>query len=202
MGTSSRSPWTITPARLFLIVFLIILAFTCFLSFPKDDGLRHVGVAFSGEPNWGNVYPFSCFSENSGYSPWYGYDFILINSLSLFKNVPPQSSTVRFIYIKLLSLIFVFIVFWGFDFEKQNLNANRQLPIFYCYPQSVPFCLLSQFFLRSMSVRPFVFGTIFLIYSFGQTGYLKGAISSGVIDFSVPLFVVVLYFTGHILPLF
>jgi hypothetical protein len=37
-----------------------------------------------------------------------------------------------------------------------------------------------------MSLRPFIFCTIFLVYSFGQSGYLKGALSAGALIFLYP----------------
>jgi hypothetical protein len=185
MGTSSSSQWTITPARLFLIVFLIILSFTCFLSFPIDDGLRHVGVAFSGESIWGNVYPFSHFSDYPELSPWYGYDLVLRKCFSFLQDTPFEPSTLKFFFVKISSLIIVVSVFVVLILKSKILSEIESFQSLLLSTICV-MVFLSLFLSRSMSLRPFIFGTIFLVYSFGQSGYLKGALSAGALIFLYP----------------
>jgi hypothetical protein len=185
LGTSLNSQWTITPARLFFLVFLIILSFTCFLSFPIDDGLRHVGVAFSGESSWGNVYPFSYFSEYSELSPWYGYDLVLRNCPSFIQDAPLKPTTIKFFFVKTFSLILVFTVFVVLISKSEILSEIKSFQSFILSIICVIF-FLALFLSRSMSLRPFIFCTIFLVYSFGQSGYLKGAVSAGALIFIYP----------------
>jgi hypothetical protein len=185
MGTSPSSQRAITPARLFIIVFFIILSFTCFLSFPIDDGLRHVGVAFSGESSWGNVYPFSYFSDYSELSPWYGYDLVLRKCFSFIQGTPLEPSTLKFFFVKIVSLILVFSVFVVLILKSAILSEIESFQSLLLSTICV-MVFLTLFLIRSMSLRPFIFCTIFLVYSFGQSGYLKGAVSAGALLFLYP----------------
>jgi len=185
MQTSSSSQWAITPAKLFLLILLIILSFSCFFSFPIDDGLRHVGVAFSGEYSWANVYPFSYFSDYSELSPWYGYDLVLRKFFSLLQDIPLNPSTLKFFFIKFFSLILVFSVFFPLILKSEILSEIESFQSLILSTICVIF-FLGLFLIRSMSLRPFIFSTIFLIYSFGQSGYLKGAVSAGALIFLYP----------------
>jgi hypothetical protein len=173
------------PPRLFLLVCFIILFFSCLLSFPIDDGLRHVGVAFSGISNWADVYPFSLFSEYSELSPWYGYDLILRKFISFFQYLPIQASTLKFIFVKFLSLILVFSVFVPLILKSDILSGIENFQSLLLSTICV-MIFLTLFLSRSMILRPFIFGTIFLVYSFGQSGYLKGAVSAGALIFLYP----------------
>jgi hypothetical protein len=185
MTMISISQPILKPPRLFLLVCFIILFFSCLLSFPIDDGLRHVGVAFEGISNWADVYPFSLFSEYSDLSPWYGYDLILRKSLSLFQYLPIPASTLKFLFVKFFSLILVCSVFVPLILKSEILSECKS---FHSLLLSI-ICVmifLTLFLSRSMLLRPFIFGTIFLVYSFGQSGYMKGAASAGSLIFLYP----------------
>jgi hypothetical protein len=185
MGTSSNSRWTITPARLFLLLLLIILSFVCLFLFPEDDGLRHVGVAFSGETNWGNVYPFSYLSEYSELNPWYGYDLVLRKIFSFLQDIPLKPSTLKFFFIKFSSLILVYSVFAVLILKSDILSEIQSFQSLLL--STICFMVFLIIFVpRSTLLRPFIFGTTFLVYSFGQSGYLRGAFSAGVLIFLYP----------------
>ena len=173
------------PPRLFLLVCFIIPFFSCLFSFPIDDGLRHVGVAFGGISNWGDVYPFSYFSEYSELSPWYGYDLVLRKFFSFLQDIPLRPPTLKFFFVKFFSLILVFSVFVMLILKSEILS---EIESFQSFLLSTIFLIffLNQFLFRSMSLRPFIFCTIFLVYSFGQSGYLKGAVSAGALIFLYP----------------
>ena len=63
--------------RIFILTLSVVVLATCLITFPADDGLRHVGMAFSDFTSWGDVYPFSQFEELKDYDPWFGYDLTL-----------------------------------------------------------------------------------------------------------------------------
>jgi hypothetical protein len=168
-----------------LLVFFIILFFSSLLTFPIDDGLRHVGVAFEGISHWGDVYPFSYFSEYSELSPWYGYDLVLRKLFSFLQYIPFQASILKFCFVKFFSLILVFSVFVPLILKSDILSEIESFQSLLLSTICVIF-FLSPFLSRSMSLRPFIFGTIFLVYSFGQSGYLKGAVSAGALIFLYP----------------
>ena len=173
------------PPKLFLLVLCIILFFSCLLSFPTDDGLRHVGVAFEGISHWGDVYPFSYFSEYSELSPWYGYDLSFENYFHCFSISHSSLSTLKFFFVKLFSLIIVFSVFVLLILKSEILSEIESFQSLLLSTICVIF-FLTLFLLRSMSLRPFIFCTIFLVYSFGKSGYLKGAVSAGALIFLYP----------------
>jgi hypothetical protein len=185
MTMISGSQPMLKPPRLFLLVFFIILIFSCLLSFPIDDGLRHVGVAFEGISHWGDVYPFSYLSEYSELSPWYGYDLILRKLLSLLQYIPMQPTTLKFVFFKFISIVLVFAVFVPLILKSEILSEIGSFQSFLLSTVCVSF-FLTLFLSRSMSLRPFIFCTIFLVYSFGQSGYLRGAVSAGALIFLYP----------------
>ena len=147
--------------------------------------MRHVGVAFVGISNWGNVYPFSYFSDYSELSPWYGYDLVLRKLFSFLQGTPLESSTLKFIFVKVFSLILVFSVFVVLISKSAILTEIENFQSLLLSTICV-MVFLTLFLIRSMSLRPFIFCTIFLVYSFGQSGYLKGAVSAGALIFLYP----------------
>ncbi len=173
MNSTTKSRAVIAPQRLFWLFFLIILLSICLLSFPKGDGLRHVGIAFSGEFSWKDVYPFSYFSEYASYSPWYGYDLILNKIFAILQYIPIQSSTLKFIFIKIFSFFLVTSIFCLIIYKSELIKEIISFQTF-LLSSGIVLILLTPFFLRSIIIRPFVFGTIFLILSFGASGYLMG----------------------------
>jgi hypothetical protein len=185
METTLNSRFTITPQRLFLVIFFIILFFLSFFSFPKDDGLRHVGVALDEHLTWKDVYPYSYFSEYSNYSPWFGYDLILKKSLKLLRNLPIQSSTLKFFFIKFFSFILVLLVFWVIIIKSKIIQEINNFGSFLLAAICV-FTFLTPFFLRSIIVRPFVFGSVFIILSIGASGYWRGSVYAAILIFLYP----------------
>jgi hypothetical protein len=185
MTMISTSQSILNPAKLFILVLSIILLFSCLLSFPTDDGLRHVGVAFEGISHWGDVYPFSYFSEYSDLSPWYGYDLILRRFLALLQYIPIQPATLKFFFVKFFSIILVLAVFVPIIRKSEILSEIENFQSLLLSTICIIF-FLTNLFLRSMSLRPFIFGTIFLLYSFGKSGYLRGAAAAGALIFLYP----------------
>lgn len=61
----------------YLIYFICATSYTLFIDISMpDDGLRHIAFAANKETmvSWGNVYPFSLFSD---YDPWFGWHTFL-----------------------------------------------------------------------------------------------------------------------------
>ena len=108
------------PPRVFLLIFFIILILSSLLTFPIDDGLRHVGVAFEGISHWADVYPFSHFSEYSELSPWYGYDSYSSEIIShIFSISRFEASTIKFSFCQIfITNLRVFSVFVPLIIEK------------------------------------------------------------------------------------
>jgi hypothetical protein len=171
--------------KIFKLALLIIILLNIFYVFPPDDGLRHVGLAFSNFTSWGDVYPFSIFEEFKDYDPWFGYDLALRAIAGILKHLPIPLLTLKFFLTKsisfLLSLIFFFLVLnrSGICSEVKDRRAFTLAII--CVV-----ALLSFPFFRIMIARPFVFGTFFLIYSVGQKGILRGFLSSLFLAFFYP----------------
>jgi hypothetical protein len=171
--------------KAFVICLLIIFFLTCLLRFPTDDGLRHVGLAFGNFSSWGNVYPFSIFEEFKDYNPWFGYDLILRLIAGALKYLPISLLTIKFLLTKSLSFLFLLVFFYLCLSRSSLLDEIKDrdsftlvliiLVVFLVFP-----------FGRIMIARPFAFGTFFLIYSAGQKGVLRGALSSLALTFFYP----------------
>jgi hypothetical protein len=180
----------------FLLSLLVAVILACLLLFPSDDGLRHVALAFSDAEtapgfdlsltrSWGEVYPFSYFEVLKDYDPWFGYDLTLSLLASVFKLLPISTLLGQYALIKILSFAFSFLFFF-LIFQRSGIldDIEDQDSFFLVYVLLLLFTAMS--FRRVLSVRPFAFGTFFLLYAVGQRGILKGVLSSAILAFFYP----------------
>lgn len=171
--------------KVFVLSLLVVLIGVCLHGFPSDDGLRHVGVAFSDFKSWGDVYPYSVFERFKDYDPWFGYDYCLKVIAAGLKLLPLPETAMKFLLVKGLSFIFLGLFFYlvlcrsGILAEIKDQNSFTLAYI-------LLIVLLAQPSLRIMIIRPFAFGTFFLIYAVGQKGLAKGALSAAALMFFYP----------------
>jgi len=158
---------------------------TCLLRFPSDDSLRHVGLAFGNFTSWGKVYPFSIFEEFKDYNPWFGYDLTLRLIAGALKYLPISLLTLKFLLTKSLSFLFS-LVFFYLIFKRSSLLDEIKDRDNFTLVLIILVVFLVFSFGRIMIVRPFAFGTFFLIYSVGQKGIARGFLSSLVLAFFYP----------------
>jgi hypothetical protein len=182
--------------RAFLLSVIVVVVLVCFLRFPRDDGLRHVGLAFSeleSESNtlsavsrtWGTTYPFSYFEVLKGYDPWFGYDLILRIIATGLKCLPISDLLAQFLFTQILSIIFS-ISFFYLTLQRSHILDDIRDQDTFVLVYALLLLITTQTFLRMLSIRPFVFGTLFLIYAIGQKGILRGVLSSAAISFFYP----------------
>lgn len=182
-------------------VFAVAIFANTLLSFPPDDGLRHIGMSAIRDVTWGDVYPFSRFNDFADYNPWFGYDYFLRIIFICLRAFGFSDITIKFIMVKTLSFIISLIAF-GIIVHKSGIvdeiNGIYSLTIY----TLITLLLLSQFFMRTCLIRPFIFGTIYLAFSFGKGGVAKAVISAGLLTFVYPYlawFYIVPASIGHIL---
>lgn len=167
------------------LVAAVISVTVALYSFPSDDGLRHVGVAFSDFSSWGEVYPYSMFEKFSGYDPWYGYDLTLRWVARAAEYLPGSAIATKVCIVKAVSLLFL-SVFLLLILERSGLpGAVKDRDGF---TLSVIFLTALLFFpiKRIALIRPFAFGTFYLLYSVGRKGWHNGALSSLILTFFYP----------------
>jgi hypothetical protein len=164
---------------------LIIVLLICLLRFPADDGLRHVGLAFGNFKSWGDVYPFSIFEDFKDYDPWFGYDLSLRLIAGILKNLPVSLLIQKFLLTKSLSFLFS-LVFCYLILVRSGLLAEVKDRQTFTVAVIIFIAVLGFPFGRISLARPFAFGTLFLIYSVGQKGVLRGFLSSLVLTFFYP----------------
>lgn len=183
------------------LVFGVALFANTLLSFPPDDGLRHIGMSATSNVTWGDVYPFSRFNDFADYNPWFGYDYFLRIIFICLRAFGFSDIIIKFIMVKALSLLISFIGFWVIVNKSgivDKINGIYSLTIY----TLITLLMLSQFFMRSSLIRPFIFGTIYLAFSFGKGGVAKAVISAGLLTFIYPYlawFYIVPVSIGHIL---
>ena len=167
------------------VALLVTVGFVALLTFPPDDGLRHVGLAFGPHRDWGSVYPHSVFALHGGYDPWWGYDHLLrlvargLSALAL----PPLLAP--FVLMKLLSLLFM-VAFVALVIRRGRLaEASRDGRGFLLALGLVLLCLTNSLMRLSLA-RPFGFGTLFLLYTVGTRGWLRGLLSAAALTALYP----------------
>ena len=171
--------------RLWFMILFLVFFFQAFFSFPADDGLRHVGLALRGEARWAEVYPFSGFSENAATSPWYGYDTLLSWMLSAVRTLGLAPALGGFLAIKIVSFVLAAALFLLVLQRSGIVQEIESFPTLLA-ATALMVALLAPLFGRAMLLRPFVFGTLFLAYSFSAKGLWKGLLSAGVLIFLYP----------------
>ena len=180
----------------FVLSLLIVVICTCLLRFPRDDALRHVGLAFSKSDHqsisvfspptvWGDVYPFSYFEVLKDYDPWFGYDLILKTMALGLKALPISAFLGQFLLVKMLSVLFS-LVFFCLILTRSGILEDIRDQDSFTLSYIILLLLTIKPFLRISIVRPFAFGTLFLVYAIGQKGILKGLLSSAALTFFYP----------------
>ena len=155
--------------KIFLISLLIVLVYNSLFIFPIDDGLRHIGLAFGNFTSWGEVYPFSIFEDFKDYDPWFGYDLALRLMAGAMKYLPLGLLTQKFLLTKILSFLFS-LAFCYLVLVRSRLLSGINDRQTFTLAIIIFIALLGLPFARMLLVRPFAFGTLFLIYSAGQKG--------------------------------
>ncbi len=191
--------------RNFCLSLFFTILFISLIWFPKDDGLRHVGLAFSDvQRSWGDVYPFSQFEKVKDYDPWYGYDLSLRLIAIGFKALSAGLSIIfpqlsfsflslisKVLLVKMVAFIFISILFY-LVLKKNNIldEIIDSQTFLVAFALLIVFLYFSTF--RFTTIRPFVFGTFFLLYSVDQKeeiwwkGFLKGFVSAALLSFFYP----------------
>jgi len=171
--------------KLFILSLLIVVIGTCLYRFPSDDGLRHIGMAFGDFESWGDVYPFSQFEAFRDYDPWFGYDLTLraVADCLQWMSLPPLLS--RFLLAKVVSLFFP-MVFFYLVLQRSGILEEIKDRDTFTLAGIIIFVFLILSFLRITIIRPFAFGSFFLLYAVGQKGVVRGALSSGILMFFYP----------------
>jgi hypothetical protein len=163
----------------------LLTVLAAFLWFPRDDGLRHLGLAFGDFASWGSVYPFSTFEKLKDYDPWFGYDHSLRIIARLLGNLPVPELTLKFLLARVLLLLFTSVFLYLTLSRSGLLDEVRDKYSLLLAPALCLFFLTGPYF-RTTFLRPFTFGTFFLLYSIGKSGILQGTLSSMTLSFFYP----------------
>ncbi len=172
--------------KIFIIALLAVAVYSSLLSFPIDDGLRHVGEAFMSDfISWGTVYPYSSFEDLGDYNPWFGYDKLLSLTASFLKQIPLTETALKFIFVKTLS--FIFLSFFLYLVLSRSGIADKIKTKEVFAPALIIMLIMLQLpCQRILSIRPFIFGTFFILYSIDQKGFFPGLFSSAALSFLYP----------------
>lgn len=168
-----------------LLVFAVVIFFLGLLEMPIDDGLRHVGLASEGGRQWASVYPHSRFQDYPAVEPWFGYDLALRGLHAAIALVSPSALLSRFLLLKGLMLFFGMITCL-YLIRKSGVAQAVQGPASLALFVALTLLFLSQPIYRAMMARPFIFGTLYLVYSIGGRGAARGAASSALLTFFYP----------------
>lgn len=180
----------------FILSLLVVVICTCLLSFPQDDALRHVGLAFANSKHapisifalptvWGKVYPYSYFEVFKDYDPWFGYDLILKTIATGLKSLPISTLLSQFLLIKMLSLLFS-LAFFYLILARSGILGDIKDQDTFTLAYVILLVLTFHPFFRMLGIRPFAFGSLFVVYTIGQKGILKGVLSSATLTFLYP----------------
>lgn len=169
----------------FILLLVVVPLFCALYRFPQDDGLRHVGLAFGNLTSWGDVYPYSVFERFRDYDPWYGYDLSLKAIAGLLKLLPLSTLTLSFLLAKFLVLTFLLLFLYLVVSRSGILDEIKDLTTF-TLALVILLVLLTPPLQRAMTIRPFILGTLFLLYSIDQKGMANGAVSALVLSFFYP----------------
>ena len=91
----------------------------------------------------------------------------------------------RFLLAKVVSLLFS-MVFFYLVLQRSGILEEIKDRDTFTLAGIIIFVLLILSFLRITIIRPFAFGSFFLLYAVGQKGVVRGAVSSGVLMFFYP----------------
>ena len=169
-----------SPARALRVGLVLTGVLLGLTTLPLDDGLRHVGQAFGAERSWGEVYPYSAFAELGGYNPWYGFDYALRVIADVAQQLPLPQLVQQLVLVKLLSVLWAVSMLW-LCARRARLAEALDDPVSILCAFAVVFFMIGPAVGRAGTIRPFVIGTLVLVYSFGQRGFLRGALSSSLV---------------------
>jgi hypothetical protein len=175
-----------TNPRLALNIAALAVSFVVGLSsVPRDDGLRHVGLAFGQARSWGDVYPLSQFALHADYDPWGGYDTTLRWLATVTGVFDLPRLTRQFVLVKALSVAFIAATVL---LCLRRSRIGDALEDWGSFALAVPLLVVVLHLpvLRAATIRPFLFGTLFLLYSIGRSGALRGFCASGLALFMYP----------------
>jgi len=144
---------------------------------PADDGLRHVGLAFGPERAWGEVYPYSAFSELGSYDPWGGFDRALRALAWAAHALPLERLAQQLCVVKLLGVAWPLVLLVLCVRRARLERALDDLASLGC-AIAVMVGLLGFAVQRVGTIRPFALGTFVLVYAVGKRGFLRGALSA------------------------
>lgn len=154
-------------------------------SVPQDDGLRHVGLAFGPARSWGEVYPHSQLALHGGYDPWGGYDQTLRQLATLTGVLDQPRLTRQLVLVKVLSVAFVSALVL---LCLRRSGIAEAVTDWTSLALAVPLLVVALWspVLRATTIRPFLFGSLLLLYGVGRRGALRGFLASAVALFMYP----------------
>lgn len=169
--------------RALWVAAMVTVSLVGLAQFPADDGLRHVGVAHAQRTSWGKVYPLSIFAQHAGYDPWLGHDLALRALARLLEPLPLSRLARQFIVVKLTSTLFMALLI-GLALQRAQLEPSNPGQLF------VALLIIAAIFAHPLTrfglVRPFAFGTFYLLYGLRREGFIRGALATGGIWFFYP----------------
>lgn len=160
------------------VMLLVIAAGVALGSFPEDDGLRHVGLAFGEPRSWGDVYPHSVFAEHAGYDPWWGYDRALRGVAAAARLFPVPRIAAAIAVVKLLALGFL-AGFLLLSVRRSGLEREVRSPAGLAAAAALVAAFLGIPAARILALRPFAFGSLYLLLALPGGGALLGIVAAG-----------------------
>jgi hypothetical protein len=165
-----------------LALAVVVVFYSLVVGLPVDDGLRHVGLAFGEARSWAEVYPYSVFAAHPEVQPWLGYDLTLRGLAALVGTLPISPLVQRLLLVRLLIAAFVGALLVLGVRRARLLDHVQDAPRLF-----LALIIVSVVALMTMQrialIRPFAFGTLFLIYSVGSKGLVRGALAGAVLNF-------------------
>jgi len=183
--TSDRGTRPENYQRALLPFLLVVSVLVGMVQFPSDDGLRHVGVAFNELRSWGEVYPHSVFSENPEYDPWWGYDKILRGLAAVLRPLGLPRLVAQEVVVKALSVGFL-AAFLLLAVRRAGLPAKVRSRATLAAAAALITLFLSLPIARVLTVRPFVIGSLYLLFALSGGGALRGIVATGLLGLCYP----------------
>ena len=169
-----------------LVVFtLVVSVFVGLVQFPSDDVLRHVGLAFGEPRSWGEVYPHSVFSENLQYNPWWGYDRVLRGLAAVIRPLGLPHIVAQTVVIDALSIGFL-AAFLLLAVQRSGLAAEVRSRGTLAAAAALIASFLSLPIARVLTARPFVVGSLYLLFALSGGGALRGMVAAGILGVCYP----------------
>lgn len=170
------------------VLWIVVLGFAALyglLSFPIDDGLRHVAFAFRDHADWGHVFPFSIYEQYPHYDPWYGYD-LLLRGLARGVGMLPVPLLLQELVVTRLVAVALLGLFVALCLERSRLASQVEDARGLALACAVTLALLAEPLPRIGLIRPLAFGTCYCLYVTRAHGALRGALSSALLALLYP----------------